>query len=254
MSIPKAPLFAAILMMFTAAPFWAQSPKRSVTSPAFDVASVKSAAIGEFHEDREDIRRSPVTLTMRNVSLTSCIKWAYRLNAFQISGPDWLGSAKFDIVAKVAAPATEDQLRLMLQTLLAERFGLAFHRDKKDAQVYVLLAGKGGPKFRESKGEGASTMTPGRFGFSAQRASTSQLAEYLSIPMRRPVLDMTGLSGRYDFSLDLTVYAGSGTHADDMASLVVTAVQEQLGLKLESRKGPVETIVIDRIEKTPTGN
>jgi uncharacterized protein (TIGR03435 family) len=141
----------------------------------------------------------------------------------------------------------------MLQTLLAERFGLLFHREKRQAEPYVLLLGKGGPKFHESKNQGISTMTPGRFGFTAQRTSTSQLAEYLAIPLRRPVLDLTGLSGRYDFTVDLTVYAGD-SQANDMASLVVTAVQEQLGLKLEARKGPVEIFRIDQVQKTSTGN
>src|ERR1051325_9338226 len=101
---------------------------------------------------------------MRHASLASCIKWAYQLNDFQISGPAWLGSAKFDIFARTATPSTEDQLRLMFRSLLAERFGLVFHRDQKEAETYVLLLAKGGPKFHESKSEGVSTMTPGRFG------------------------------------------------------------------------------------------
>src|SRR5207248_5078517 len=137
----------------------------------------------ELEGDREDIRSSPGTLTMRQVSLNSCIKWAYGLNGFQISGPAWLGSDRFDIIVKAAGPAKEDQLRLMLQTLLVERFKLMFHRDKKEAQTYVLLVGKGGPKLRESKGDGASDMKPGRFGFAAQRTSMPELTEYLAIPL-----------------------------------------------------------------------
>jgi uncharacterized protein (TIGR03435 family) len=232
----------------------AQSPKPSLPSPAFDVASVKLATAGEFQEDREDIRSSPTALTMRHVSFASCMKWAYRLNDFQISGPAWLSSTRFDLIAKTATPTSEDQLRLMVQALLAERFGLVFHREKKEAETYVLLLGKGGTKFHESKNQRISTMTPGRFGFTAQRTSTSQLAEYLAIPLRRPVFDLTGLSGRYDFAVDLTVYAGGDNPANDMASLVITAVQEQLGLKLEARKGPVEIFRIDHVEKIPTGN
>ena len=139
----------------------------------------------------------------------------------------------------------------MFQALLAARFGLVFHRDEKEAETYVLLVAKGGPKFHESKSEGASNMTPGRFGFTAQRTSTSQLSEYLAIPLRRPVFDLTGLNGRYDFALDLTVYAGRDGQADDTVSLVM---QEQLGLKLEARKGPVEIFRIDHVEKKPTEN
>jgi uncharacterized protein (TIGR03435 family) len=247
--------FSAVLVMAAAASsIWAQAPKQSVPLPAFDVASVKVATGGDFQEDGGEIRSSPVGLTIRHAGLASCIKWAYRLNDFQISGPVWLSSARFDILAKTATPTSEDRLRLMFQSLLSERFGLVFHRDKKEAETYVLLLAKGGPKFHESKSEGVSTMTPGRFGFTAQRTSIAQLTEYLAIPLRRPVLDLTGLSGRYDFALDLTVYAGRESTADDIASLVIAAVQEQLGLRLEARKGPVEIFRIDHVEKIPTGN
>lgn len=136
----------------------------------------------------------------------------------------------------------------MFQALPAERFGLVFHRDKKEAETYVLLVAKGGPKFHESKSEGVSTMTPGRFGFTTQRTSTSQLSECLAIPLRRPVFDLPGLNRRYDFALDLTAYTGRDGQADDTASLVITAVQEQLGLKREARKGPVEIFRIDHVE------
>src|SRR4029077_7809903 len=133
-----------------------------------------------------------------------------------ISGPGWLSSTKFDIMAKTSTPTSEDQLRIMLQALLAERFSLVFHREKREAETYLLLLGKGGPKFHDSKNQGISTMTPGRFGFTAQRTSTSQLAEYLAIPLRSPVFDLTGLTGRYDFTVDLTVYGGD-SQANDMA-------------------------------------
>jgi uncharacterized protein (TIGR03435 family) len=239
-------LFSLTVMMMAGTPqLWTQS--------LFEVASVKASRTGEV-QDSEDIRSSPGALTVRHATLNSCIKWAYGLNDFQIAGPAWLSSDRFDIVAKAAGPAKEDQLRLMLQTLLAERFKLVLHREKREAQGYVLAVGKGGLKFHESKSDGASTMTPGRFGFAAQRISTAQLAEYLAIPLRRPVLDLTGLTGRYDIALDLTIHAGNEVRPDDIASLVLTAVQEQLGLKLEARKGPVEILVIDHVEKTPTGN
>lgn len=93
---------SVVLVMIAAAPsVWEQAPKQSVPSPAFDVASVKVASDGELQEDREEIRSSPVGLTTRHASLASCIKWEYRLNDFQISGPAWLTSAKFDISQKL---------------------------------------------------------------------------------------------------------------------------------------------------------
>ena len=228
----------------------AQSP----TNPAFEAASVKVVKPGDLADDREDIRTSPGTLTMRHVSLKSCIQWAYGLSGFQVSGPGWLGSDRFDITAKVASPAQDDQLRQMLQSLLAERFKLALHRDQKETQVYVLTVSKSGPKFQESKGDGSSRMTPERFGFTAQRTSMPQLAEYLAIPMRRPVLDRTRLTNRYDFAVDLTPYATGNAQPQDMAGMVITAVQDQLGLKLESQKGPLAFLVVDHAVRVPIGN
>ena len=219
---------------------------------AFDVASVKPVRSGDAEQDRDQISTSPGRLIMRNVTLRTCIRWAYGLDGFQVTGPGWLASEKYNLDANAPGAVKDDQLRLMLQTLLAGRFKLAFHREKKDLPVYALVSGKGGHKLHESQGDGDSSMKPGRFGFTAQRTSTSQLAEYLAIPLRKPVLDLTGLKGRYDFTLDLTVYATDGR--SDPAVLVLTAVQEQLGLKLEAHKGPVEMLVVDRAEKMPAGN
>jgi hypothetical protein len=216
----------------------AQGRAQSPAKPAFEVASVKIVKSGDLQDDREDIRTAPGTLSMRRVSLKSCIQWAYGLSGFQISGPGWLGSDRFDITAKVASPAKDDQLRLMLQSLLAERFKLSLHRDQKEQQVYVLTVSKGGPKFHESNGDG----------------SMPQLAEYLAIPMRRPVQDRTGLADRYDFALDLTRYATGDAQPQDMAGMVLTAVQDQLGLKLESRKGPLTFLVVDHAVRVPTEN
>lgn len=229
-------------------------PAQSPTNPTFETASVKVAKPSDLADDGEDIHTSPGTLTMRHVSLKSCIQWAYGMSGFQVSGPSWLGSDRFDITAKVASPAKDDQLRLMLQSLLAERFKLALHHDQKDAQIYVLTVSKSGPKFHESKGDGSSLMVPGRFGFTAQRTSASQLAEYLAIPMRKPVLDRTGLRSRYDFAVDLTSYATGNAQPQDMAAMVLTAVQDQLGLKLESQKGPFAFLVVDHVERVPTSN
>jgi len=166
----------------------------------------------------------------------------------------WLGLDRFNITAKVASPAKDDQLRLMLQSLLTDRFKLALHSDQKEQQVYVLTVSKGGTKFHESKGDGSSSMTPGRFGFTAQRTSMPQLAEYLAIPMRRPVLDRTGLIDRYDFAVDLTPYATANAQPQDMAGMVLTAVQDQLGLKLESQKGPFAFLVVDHAVRVPAEN
>jgi len=227
---------------------------QSATKPAFEAASVRVVKRADLPDDRDDIRTSPGALMMRHVSLKSCIQWAYGLSAFQLSGPDWLASDRFDITAKAAEPAQEDQLRLMLQSLLTERFKLALRRTEKEEQIYILTVLRSGPKFRASNGEGPSQMTPGRFGFTATRTSIPQLAEYLSIPMRKPVLDRTGLTGRYDLAVDLTPYATGNSQPPDMSEMVLPAVQEQLGLKLESHKEPVAFFTVEHSERTPTQN
>ena len=249
------PGFGTVLMLIAVGLVLSVSANaQSASNPVFDVASVRVAKPGDVQEDREDIRTSPGTLVMRHVSLKSCIQWAYGLSAFQLSGPDWLASDRFDITAKAAEPAQEDQLRLMLQSLLTERFKLDLRRTEKEEQIYILTVLRSGPKFRASNGEGPSQMTPGRFGFTATRTSIPQLAEYLSIPMRKPVLDRTGLTGRYDLAVDLTPYATGNSQPPDMSEMVLPAVQEQLGLKLESHKEPVAFFTVEHSERTPTQN
>jgi uncharacterized protein (TIGR03435 family) len=207
----------------------------------------------------------PGSLNMRNVSLSSCVRWAYRVNEFQISGPGWLASERFDIVAKAGGPATGDQMRLMLQALLADRFKLALHRETKTLPAYVLVVAKNGPKLHQSEGEGESSMDSpannnviGAF----KKYSMQDLAELLSKQklVNSPVLDETGLTGRFDFTLDFTSFVPKNPRdlknfqADDVMSAIFAALQEQLGLKLEAKKRPVSILVIDHAERAPTEN
>jgi uncharacterized protein (TIGR03435 family) len=147
----------------------------------------------------------------------------------------------------------------MLQTLLAERFNLASHRQSRDMQVYVLVVDKNGPKFHESEGDGESQQTGSKLTRRWIRTKMAQLADNLGEAMQAPVLDQTGLSGKYDFSLDLTLYlsAAGGDRPEggrpDILLMMLTAVREQLGLKLESRRAAVDVLVIDHLEK-PTAN
>src|SRR5580693_5387390 len=116
----------AIVCLLGAFPIFAQSQ--------FEVASIKPSQAANMDREgnrREDVDTAPGRLTMRNVSLSSCIRWAYGVHWSQVSGPDWLGTERFDIAAKAAGPASEDQLKVMLQTLLGDRFKLTLHRDSK---------------------------------------------------------------------------------------------------------------------------
>jgi uncharacterized protein (TIGR03435 family) len=228
-------------------------------APAFEVASIRPSSsagngLNEYNNGRQLFRTSPGTLTIQGASLLICIQWAYDVPPFQIEGPSWLKETGFDIVAKSPTPADEDHLRLMLRTLLADRFGLKVHTERKEMQIYELTLAKGGPKFHESTTEGGPLFTGHGPTLTAERITMSNLAEKISEPLGRPVMDSTGLKGRYDIHIDATAYANSSGGQMDVMSLLFTALQQQLGVKLESRKGTPEILIVDSAEKTPTEN
>ncbi len=229
-------------------------------TPAFDAASIRPSThagneLNETNDGRDQIRVSPGLLTIRGASLRICIQWAYGMPPFQIQGPDWLKDVGFDIVAKSAGPVDEDHMRLMMRTLLAQRFGLKTHSEQKEMQVYELTLAKGGPKFHESTTEGPPLFSGNNGRLVAERVTMQDLAEKISEPLGRPVIDATGLKGRYDIHIDATAYmTSSGSQSMDVTALLFNALQQQLGVKLESRKDTPEILVIDSIEKTPTEN
>lgn len=168
---------------------------------------------------------------------------------------------KPNIDAKAAGPVKDSQLNLMLQTLLAERFQLSLHRETREAPTYALVVGTNGSRLRKVEiGDGAE-MRIGRDRLAAHRVPMSRFAEALSNLLGRPVQDLTGMSGVFDFSLQWSPDESQATQkpgiqgkaasaaGDDTSPSLFGAVQEQLGLKLEARKGPVEIFVIDHAEK-----
>jgi uncharacterized protein (TIGR03435 family) len=223
----------------------------------FDVASIRGSKIQSGDGEgggRESIEISGDRLTMRNVTLRSCISWAYSIQDFQIIGA--LGVDRFDIAAKAAAPSTVPALRAMLGTLLAERFKLTFHRDTRELPSLALVVAKGGPKLNLSPEDAPGVLRPNKGSMVAQHASMSEFIGTLSGPLRTPVIDKTGLSGRYDFTVDLSSYFADAKPGEqpDMTGIVMSALREQLGLNLESRKEPVEILAIDHAEKNPSAN
>jgi uncharacterized protein (TIGR03435 family) len=227
--------------------------------PAFDVASIRIAQRQQgMHLD--PVQFSPDSLTIRGATLKTAISWAYHVMEYQVQGPEWLNADRYDIVAKAAAPVPEDQLRVMLQTLLADRFKVTLHRQTKVFQAYLLTIGKNGPKFQESKSEGASSIVPRQDTMSVtiSRTPLSQLTDMLSKVLQTPVVDMTGLTGRYDITLNLAKYLGdlqpSGGGPPDVVGVLLSGVQEELGLKLESKKTPLDLLIIDSAEKIPAEN
>jgi uncharacterized protein (TIGR03435 family) len=230
--------------------------------PTFEVASIKVSQTPPgrgLASLREDISTDPARLTMVNVSLGTAIRWAYRLGVYEISGPDWISSTRFDITAKAAGPVGDDQLYLMLQALLKERFKLEFHRQVKEISGYALVAGKNGTKLHlvDTVGGGEGSMTGAGLMFEGHKMPLSRLTDIISSVLKTPVKNMTGLDGFYDFKVDMRPYLADRQPGDppiDLPSIAMSALDAQLGLKLEARKIQMEVLTVDHAEKTPTEN
>jgi uncharacterized protein (TIGR03435 family) len=218
----------------------------------FEVASIKPSSAEEGHSSWNSRHGN---LDMRNMSLKAIILAAYGIKDYQYSGPDWLEKERFDISAKAPGIVEDDQMLLAMQALLVERFHLAVHRESKPTAAYVLVVAKGGPKLHEVKpgpksSNNSQRGSDGITHLTSQRVSMERLAAMLMRFADRPVVDRTGLTGVYDFKLD---WAGD-EKADTTAPSLFTALQEQLGLKLQPDKIPVEFLVVDRCDKLPTEN
>jgi uncharacterized protein (TIGR03435 family) len=235
--------------------FLVASAAAQPSAPIFDVASIRPSQVGMA----QTVETVPGSLTMRSISLARCIAWAYGVEEYQVSGPGWINDARFEVLGKSSTPAKEPELRQMLQALLAERFKLTLHRQNKELQALVLTVGKNGHKLEPTEIEGSPSFQTGKMNLTGKGATVGQLVQFLSHEIHIPVIDQTGLSGRFNYFLDINAYVteemrkGSGP-PPEAASIVAQAIQSQLGLKLESKKAPVEMLVIDHIEKTPSEN
>jgi uncharacterized protein (TIGR03435 family) len=226
---------------------------------AFEVASVKVGApipVGQNY----NINLGTVshgTLTLTNTTLADCLRFAYSLTSDSlIASPDWIKSKEFryTIVAKAAPETPRNEMLRMLQSLLTERFKLEFHREPREMSYYALVPSKNGPKIELSK-----TDIPGpdeRNGggrIVRRQLSMLMLATLIArFELHSTVLDQTGLRGLYGVNLEWT--PGVEANPDAPGPSIFTALHEQLGLKLEARKGPIEVLVIDHAEKVPTDN
>ena len=261
---------------------------------AFEVASIKPAPPldpakimgGKMHIGMSvDAAR----VDIGSLSLADLIRIAYKLKQHQLSGPEWMSAQRFDVLAKMPEGATKEQVPEMLQALLAERFKLTMHRESKDHAIYALIVGKNGAKLKPTEvptGGGAPGPQGGRGGgrgmqvrvdgdgahLQAASATLAMLSEMISRFSERPVVDMTGITGQYDFDLVFSpetlrgVRQASGGampppgqgpgHSDNPespAGSIYDSVQKY-GLKLDPRKAPMEVLLIDHIEKAPSEN
>jgi uncharacterized protein (TIGR03435 family) len=224
------------------------------TKPSFEVASIKPAKyVGGPLRVRGKIE--PDGIDFMNVTVQNCILRAYGVKPYQVIAPDWIRKERYLIVAKAGGPAPQEKVLLMLQTLLADRFKLVLHRESREMQVYALVVAKGGPRLKASASDGVTEVGGGDGpGINFQNAGIGELISVLTEESGRPVFDETGLTGKYDFRL----VASDGRRPQPSAEpgdapSLFTAVQEQLGLKLEPRKAPIEILVVDRVER-PTEN
>jgi len=231
-----------------------------VRAQAFDVASVKIPpphVIGQPYDITVGAIQND-TITFTNASLADCIRFAYGISGnLQLVAPDWVTSAesRFNIVAKAATGTTRDQFPRMMQALLAERFRLAYHHEQKPLSYYALVVAKGGPKLPQPTTAPATIPSgiKGQLRIVSNRMPMSDVASVLSRYMKALVVDQTGLAGEFEVKLVWTP-DDRPVPEDQQGASIFAAVQEQLGLKLESRKGPMEVMVVDRAEKIPTEN
>ena len=236
--------------------------------PVFEVATIKLSR----PDESLSIQVSPGgrQFTATNASLRELITFAYEIHPRQVTGgPAWLETEKYDLVARadVEGMPSYKQLRTMLRKLLADRFQLNFHREQKELTVYTIVPGKTGPKLTSSDGDPNGLPSLGFRGLGSLYARNANMSDFAglmqTLVLDRPVVDRSGVSGRYDFTLNWTAdesqfggRPGQAPHRPANADVppdLYTAIQQQLGLKMESARLPVEVLVIDRVEK-PSDN
>lgn len=252
---------ALLCVTFTAASAQTTSQSPSSAPLAFEVASVRM--VDSHPHPIEDLKKG-IGLSSwstfpsnrffaHNVDLKILISLAYGVDdKYILEAPDWLDTQMYSIDATVDGERelTYEQMKPLLQNLLQERFGLTTHRETKTLAGFALTAAKGGPKLQPAKADTPSHayIFPNRV--QAQNLDIEHFVEILTHPAGYPVVDKTGIAGNFDFDLS---YAPANDPNSPLPSLF-TALQEQLGLKLESQKVPVEMLVIDHLDKIPTEN
>jgi len=220
-------------------------------TPSFEVASIKPAVPIIGRGGRASASGDRVTYA--NTTLLNVLARAYLVKGYQVDGPSWIRSERYDIIAEAPDNTPKDQIPLMLEALLNERFQLKLHREPRAMPVYALTAGKGPAKYQRSDGELGYDLNNGRR--ELKNHTMAQLADFLSPMVQRPVFDRTGLSGTYKFPLEMSIEELGGINANpDSPAPSIFTIVEGIGLKLEPRKEAVEVIVVDSGSKVPTEN
>ena len=220
---------------------------RAQTAPSFEVASVKISPPRQGEAGLTKVDSDPALVRYANITLLNLITVAYHVdNRLVVGGPAWLGTEQYDVAAKLPPGTSRDRIPAMLQTLLEERFKLAVHRETREQRVYLLVIGKNGSKLEKGR-EGPNQMLPGRIMGGSIPIAT--LAGMLSHFLGEEVVDRTGLAGTFHIDLNWQTPIDPASTAE-----LFDALQEQLGLKLEAGRAPVERLVVDRAGQIPVEN
>ena len=251
----------------------------------FEVASLKPSGPASIRGwDGGPGRKDPTRYTFGQATILDLLTTAWNVKGFQVSSPAALDRDSFDLIATIPPGATKEQFRIMLQNLLTDRFGLKIHMESRDFPAYELVIAKGGLKLQEAV-PGARTdappptaggacqwpkLPPGVANFAsgmsasggynlvcvrAQLQPISALAGYLPTPDNIPVVDKTGLTGKYNFTLGYTTeFPGTSPDIPPVMPGVFNAIQQQLGLQLVSKKLPFDVVAVESFNRTPTGN
>jgi uncharacterized protein (TIGR03435 family) len=233
---------------------------QSAAPPAFDVASVKPTG-RPFESSSTGWTVSHGSFTARAAWVRGLIAFAHDVRATLVhGGPEWVDTEQYDVLAKAGSADTSlDQMKAMVRSLLEDRFKLVAHREKRELPIYTLVVGKSGLKMQEAKENDQTYVTAaGRGRLVATRVNMLSLIIMLSNSLGVPVHDETSLTGFYNISLEwtdaLSQRSGNGAQQTvDAPPDIFRAVQDQLGLKLNAKKGPVDILIVDRIER-PSDN
>jgi uncharacterized protein (TIGR03435 family) len=230
----------------------AQAPS---DSPAFDVAVIRPSGQEVKFERNGKTTFAYGTLTMRDVTVSTCIQYAYGTVQPLITGPESLKHVHYDITAKTSPDTSEQQVRLMMRTLLRQRFNLDFHQEKKEMRVFTMIVAKSGIKMHPSAPGGEMFHENSATGVIARSITMREFVDYLSDALGAPLTDGTELPGRYDLQIDFTPYVDQ-EHADvrpDNVAVMKAALKGALGLELVQRTETADLTVVDHVDP-PTTN
>ncbi len=222
-------------------------------APTFEVASVKVNHTGEPPRTYPRLRNG--TFTAEIASLKTLIVIAYCLIELRIKGPAWLDTERYDIAARAPEGVSDSQLMPLLQSLLKDRFHLESHFETQEMSTYDMVVSKGGSKLKAFDPDHPPEV-PRSYGQAVMVGigATGQLADALARATGRPVVDKTGSEGRFGWMLNYTPFSGNANSANSTAPDIFTAIEQQLGLKLEPKKESLQILVVDRADRIPTEN